>query len=390
VPAAAVTLERRRHKRETIGVVNVRERSVLSAVFGLWLGAIALAAVATPMAQAGTFVDDVLRRQMRFSAADLRALDAGAAVVKTLETPSRQEVAHWGVVHIQAATEHFIERFRDIERFESGPGIPRIGRFGVVPRLDDLASLTLPAEDVEALQRCRPGNCDVKLSAAAMRRFRAEVNWSSPNAARQADAVFREMLLDLVRAYQTNGNEALGHYDDGDETLPVAEVFRALLAGSDLLPARVPALIAYLEAYPRGRPTGAEDFFYWSVVDFGLKPTMRVSHVTIHPLADSPSSDVAYAIAIKQLYASHYFHSTLELRFLVDDRRSSARRGFYLVSITRSRNDGMTGFAGSLLRSIISRRSRAGVRRYLEHVKQQVERAAPTAQLRDAPSGTTR
>jgi hypothetical protein len=112
------------------------------------------------------------------------------------------------------------------------------------------------------------------------------------------------MLLDLVRAYQTNGNEALGHYDDGDETPPVADAFRALLAGSDLLPAPVPALIAYLEDYPRGRPTGAEDFFYWSVVDFGLKPTMRVSHVTIDPLADTPSSDIAYAIAIKQLYAS--------------------------------------------------------------------------------------
>jgi hypothetical protein len=228
----------------------------------------------------------------------------------------------------------------------------------------------------------------VKLSAAAMRRFRTEVNWLSPNAARQADEIFRGMLFDLVRAYQTNGNEALGHYDDGDETLPVADAFRALLAGSDLLPAPVPALIAYLEDYPRGRPTGSEDFFYWSVVDFGLKPTVRVSHVTIDPLADSPSSGVAYAIAIKQLYASHYFHSTLELRFLVNDRQSSVPRGFYLVSITRSRNDGMTGFAGSLLRPIISRRSRNGVRRYLEHVKRQGERLAPTAQPRDAPSAS--
>jgi hypothetical protein len=169
----------------------------------------------------------------------------------------------------------------------------------------------------------------------------------------------------------------------------VPDAFRALLAGSDPLPAPVPALIAYLEDYPRGRPTGSEDFFYWSVVDFGLKPTVRVSHVTIDPLADSSqSSDVAYAIAIKQLYASHYFHSTLELRFLVDDRQSSAQRGFYLVSITHSRNDGMTGFAGSLRRPIISRRSRNGVRRYLEHVKRQVELAAPTAQLRDAPSAS--
>jgi hypothetical protein len=219
----------------------------------------------------------------------------------------------------------------------------------------------------------------MKLSAAAMNRFRKLVNWSSPNAARDANEVVREMILELVRAYQANGNDALGHYDDGGEPLPVAQEFRALLPNGDLLPAPVPALIAYLEDYPRDRPAGAEDFFYWSVVDFGLKPTIRANHVTIYPLSGRPSSNVAYVIAIKQLYASHYFHSTLELRFLVDDSRRPGRSGFYLVSIMRSRNDGMTGFAGSVLRPIINRRSRNAVRRYLEHVQRQVERMASTA-----------
>jgi hypothetical protein len=170
--------------------------------------------------------------------------------------------------------DRFIGRFRDIERFESGPGIPQIGRFSVVPQRQDLASLTLPAEDVEALQRCRPGDCNMKLSAAAMSRFRNQVNWSSPDTARDANEVAREMILELVRAYQANGNDALGHYDDGDASLAVAEEFRALLPNGDLLPAPVPALIAYLKDHPRGRPPGAEDFFYWSVVDFGLKPTI--------------------------------------------------------------------------------------------------------------------
>jgi hypothetical protein len=327
-----------------------------------------------PAAQTAAFVDDLLRRKMRFSPADLRALGAGEAIVKSLETSVRQELAHFGVVHIQASTERFIQRFRDIERFESGSGIPQIGRFSVLPRPEYLAALTLPTEDVEALRRCRLGDCDVKLSAAAMSQFRNNVDWSSPNAVRQANEVARGMLFALVRQYQMEGNEALGHYDDGDETLQVADEFRALLPSRDLLPAPVPALIAYLDDYPRGRPAGAEDFFYWSVVDFGLKPTLRLIHVTIYPMDDRPRSDVAYAIAIKQLYASHYFHSALELRFLVDDGRFG-KRGFYLLSITRSRTDGMTGFTGSFLRPIISRRSRNGVHRYLEHVKRQVERA---------------
>lgn len=233
--------------------------------------------------------------------------------------------------------------------------------------------MTLPAEDVEALRTCRPGDCELKLSAAAMTRISNQVNWSSPNAVGEANEVARGMILDLVRNYEANGNDALGDYDDGDDPVTVADELRALLPSADLLPAPVPALIEYLEDYPHGRPAGAEDFFYWSIVDFGLKPTLRVNHVTTYPVSDRSSSKVAYVIAIKQIYASHYLRSALELRFLVDDERHPGRQGFFLASIARSRIDGMTGITGSLLRPIVNRRARNAIRRYLEHIKRQVE-----------------
>ena len=362
-----------------MAVVNRSKGSALPAQLGLGFLAALMVAVGSLAAQPGSVVDNLLRQKMGFSIADLRALDGGSVVIRSLDTPVREELAHVGVVYVDAPTERFVERFRDIVRFERGPGIPQIGRFSSPPRLEDLESLTLPATDVTALRECRPGDCDVKLSAAAMHRFRNEVDWSSPSAAREADEVAREMILELVRAYQTDGNAALGHYDDGDELLPVAEQFRALLRSGDPLPAPVPALLGYLDDYPQGRPPGAEDFFYWTVVDFGLKLTIRVNHVTIYPLPAIPPSGAAYAIAIKQLYASHYFHTTLELRFLVVDDRRSGRRGASLISVTRSRSDGMTGFKGWLLRPIINRRSRNAVRGYLAHVKRQVERPALSA-----------
>lgn len=336
--------------------------------------------LATPGTAATQLVIDALLGDQRFSVSDMRALRAGEAVVKSLDTPVRQELAHFGVVYLNVSADRFITSFRDIERFESGPGIPQIGRFGTPPRLEDLAGLTLPAKDVSALSKCRPGDCDVKLSSAAMGRFRDRVDWSSPNAASQATAVMRENLLELVRTYQATGNAALGQYDDGGEPVPVAEQFRALLASGLPQPLAMPEMMAYLDDYPRGRPTGASEFYYWSVVDFGLKPTIRVNHVVIQPLPD-PASDVSHVIAIKQLYASHYFHTTLELRILANDSRRTDRLGFHLLSITRSRNDGTTGLTGALLRPIISRRSRNAVRRYLEHMKQQVEtlRVAPSA-----------
>ena len=358
--------------------MNPRNRSFL---FGLpvCLGACWLVAAASLAGQSDLTEDDLLGRQMGFSVADLQLVESGAAVIRSLDSPVREEIAYVGMVYIDVPAEHFIDRFRDIEQFESGPGTPLIGRFSDPPKLEDLALLTLPPGDVAALTKCRPGSCGVKLPVAAIQRFQNEVDWSSPAAAAQADQVAREMILDLIRAYQADGNAALGYYDDGDDPLPVAEHFRGVLAGGDPLPVPVPALIAYLDTYPHGRPAAAEEFFYWALVDFGLKPTIRVNHVTIYPLDRHAAPGVAYAIAIKQLYASHYFYTTLELRFLVDDRRRLGSLDTSLISILRSRSDGMTGFKGLFLRPVIRRRSHDAVRGYLDHVKQQVESPVPAA-----------
>ncbi len=332
-----------------------------------------VAAGAQPAAQPGVFAERFLRQRLQFSAADLRALGTGAAVIKSLETPVRQEIAHVGVVNVNVPAAQFVERFRDIEQFEKGPGVPVLGRFGDVPSIEDVSALTLHADDIEALSACRPGNCDVKLTAPWMARFRSDVKWGSPAAAPQANYIIRDSIVSLVRAYQRTGNSALGEYADGDQPVRVGDQFRALLGSANELPAPVPALFAYLENYPRGRPAGAEDIFYWTIVNFGLKPTIRVNHVVIYPLPDGAPYGTSHVIAIKQLYASHYFHTTLELRFLVNDDRPG-RRGFYLLSVTRARTDGMTGFKGLLLRPIVRGRSRDAVRGYLEHVKRQVER----------------
>lgn len=344
-------------------------RAVPSLILGVVCIAGMMFGIAAPAAQSGAFIDDLLRRE-RFSAADVRAVNAGTAVVHSLETPVRQELAHFGVVHINAPADRFIERFRDIERFESGPGVPQIRRFAIPPRLEDLAPLKLPPKDITALRHCRPAACDVNLSNDAIGRFRREVNWSAPTAAADAERLAKGLMLGTLLSYQSQGNAGLGRYEHDHDPIIVADEFRALLTTGHTLPIPMPALIAYLNDYPKNRPTGAEDLFYWSVVDFGLKPTVRVNHVVIYPPPGKPSG-VSHVIAIKQLYATHYFHTTLELRFLVEDPR---RAGFYLVSITRSRSDGTTGFAGSLLRPIINRRSRSAVRGYLEHLKGQVER----------------
>jgi hypothetical protein len=341
-----------------------------------------LLAVTSAAATSESFVQTVLQQE-QFSSADLQALAAGHAVVKTLDTPVRQELAYFGSVYIHAPAARFVQRFGHIEQFERGPGTPQIGRLGVPPAASDVASLTLPDKDLAGLADCRPGSCDLKLPASAMTAFRTGVEWTSPNAPARANDKVRTFVLDLVRDYQANGNAALGVYDDREEAITASREFRALLTSGHPLPLAVPELMTFLNDYPRNRPAGVEDFFYWSMVDFGLKQTLRVSHVMVYALPARPSG-VSHVLAIKQLYASHYFRTSLELRFLVEDERRPARDRFHLFSLTRTRIDGTTGLKGSLLRPIVSRRSRNAVRGYLEHMKRQVELNEPASPA-DAP-----
>jgi hypothetical protein len=111
----------------------------------------------------------------------------------------------------------------------------------------------------------------------------------------------------------------------------------------------MPNMRQYLLEYPRVMIPDATSFLYWQETEFGLKPTIRISHLTIR---ENPEDTV---IASKMLYASHYFWTGLEVRMLLPDPARGA--GFWFVTVSRSRADGLSGFTGIFVR----RRVRSGV-----------------------------
>ena len=201
------------------------------------------------------------------------------------------------------------------------------------------------------------------------------------------------MILELVHAYQANGNAALGRYDDGGEPLTVAEQFRALLTSSKELPhsgAGAHRVSGPVPAQPPRRRGG-----------FLLLVGGR-----LWPQTDPPGQPCDHSIRWQPDRSASRMssRSSSSMRATISTPPSSCgfsptmtagpdRRGFYLLSIIRSRSDGTTGLKGSLLRPIISRRSRNAVRGYLEYLKRQVERPASApflsrfSQPSDRPSG---
>jgi hypothetical protein len=83
-------------------------------------------------------------------------------------------------------------------------------------------------------------------------------------------------------------------------------------------------------------------------VKFGLKPTLRV--VQMVTMRGGSAGPIAYAIAEKQLYSSHYFETALDLSFCIRGSDDPKQPGFYLIMAMGSEQAGLTGVKGSIVR----------------------------------------
>jgi len=342
-------------------------RRLAAAWPGVVLATALLAAQPAPERGPRTFFQQVAG----FTADDLAALDAGRAVVKAMDTPTRGEVALVGGVHIGTTKEHTLAYFEELSKYEDGEVVLQAGRFGPTPSVSDVARLTLDEDDIDELRDCRPGRCGVKLGAIGIEAF-AKVDWSSPTAADQVTELARERLVDYVTAYLARGDEALITYDDGGKPLPLAGEWRGLLANSPYFYQYLPNLQRYLESFPRATLPGAVSFITWSKISFQLKPTIVLTHVVVYRDPGRPDRVV---IAQKQIYASHYFEGALILTVLVDTPAADGAPGIDVVYVARSRGDLLKGTFGGLTKSVVEREVRTGTETALQTIKDSLEEA---------------
>jgi hypothetical protein len=301
-------------------------------------------------------------------------IDDGRPVAKVLSWGAASEVYVFGAVYIDGPPATYLKLARDVSRLKGTEGYLAIGELPAAPTSADLSGLTLDPDDIKALKSCREGDCDVQLPTSSIQAFKDAVNWSQPDAAAQVNGLARGMVLDLVREYRRGGNMALGVYRDKQHPARVADQFETMVSRSATLPEILPELRNYLLNYPDADLSGADSFFYWEKVNFGLKPTIRVNHGVIYHAGD-PAGGIS-AVAIKQLYASHYFHTALDVSVCVSDAAKPERHGFYLLTLKSSEQDGLTGPKGSILRKIVVDKTRSGLEKALAGIKDMIEHPA--------------
>ena len=296
------------------------------------------------------------------------AIRSGKAVAKVVESRTPDEVFVFGSVYVEASPEKYVELASDVDALRKLPGYLAIQSFSDPPQLSDLAGFTLEKQDIEELKNCQVGHCQVQLPTEAMEGFKQSIDWSAPDVADRVNHLARQMAFQSLLNYMKGGNTALGVYRDKNHPAAVAETFETLITRLSALPVYLPELNEYLLEYPKAKSDKVQAGFYWEEVNFGLKPTFRIVQRVVYRGA-SPS-DPAYAIAEKQLYASHYFESALDLTVCV---RDAQRPGFYIITVKGSKQAGLTGLKGSIVRKVAVDKARSSLERVLTTVKQRLE-----------------
>ena len=314
-----------------------------------------------------------LFRQAGLTPEQEAAIQAGRPVAKLLSWGGSSEVYAFGAVYIHGSPASFLKAARDVNKLAGTPGYLAIRELPAAATAADLSTLALDPDDIKALSSCREGDCDVQLPASSIRAFHDAVNWSQPDATAQANTLARGMIVTLLREYRRGGNAALGEYRDKDRPALVSQQFETMVGRTSALPDILPELRTYLLSFPTADLAGAESFYYWEKVDFGMKPTIRVNHAVIyHP--QGPGRDIS-VVAIKQLYASHYFHTALDVSVCVESAQGD-RPGFYLLTLKASEQAGLTGVKGSILRKVAVDKMRSSLERGLATIKASIEQPA--------------
>jgi hypothetical protein len=318
----------------------------------------------------GAAPEEFLRTQMQLSAGQIAGVQNGRAFARILPSSNASDIFVSGVVYIHAKPAAYLELMKDMTRWRKVAGYLGAGEFSASPNIRDLNGLSLERDDIEDLKKCSPGDCELQLPEESMESSRASLQWNSPDIAEQVAILAKRGIVRLLKEYKQGGDPALLPYRDKRDPMPPSEQFRSFLGHLELFPRYLPDLNRYLLRYPNSRPEETQDFFYWEKVNFGLKPTIRVNHAIIYRTS---GPQAVHALAIKQLYATHYFQTALDLSFCVPDSTVSGNDGFYLITVKGSRQAGLTGVKGGLVRKVVITRTRESLERALNSIRENLE-----------------
>jgi hypothetical protein len=329
-----------------------------------------------PAQEPGAELQKLLRPKADFDVGDFMALDQGETLIKILPTRERREIALCGMLRLRAPAEMFLQSFRENMTRKSNPAILEIGSFRNPSSLDDLKTLTIDDRHDEDHRQCVVGDCRVKLSAIMIERLQKEVDWTAVDYRLQVTRLLKQMLLDYVRDYFARGDTALIRYDDKAKGIRVADEQQDLMAASSYN-----SLAENPNRSSKPEMGVVENAIVWSKIKFGLKPVIAINHIVIYKRPQNTGAQIL--IVSKQIYANHYFDSSLALTAFLTVPGPNPKS--YLFYENRSRADGLEGAFGRIKRGIIEDKAVGSLKSVLQQTQLSLEARALNPDAAAAP-----
>jgi hypothetical protein len=324
---------------------------------------------AAPVPPGASDVRALLREVANFTDADWAAVENGTPVARILETDSR-EVAIAGAVRIAAPRERLVARLRDVEQLKRSAVVVDVGRFRRPPTAADVAGVPFDDYNLD-VRDCRPGDCRVRLTAEDIDRFRRVVDWRGVDWRTRAASVWREVLAAHAAAYTELGRRGLPVYVNKPEPLNVASELSLLVGNFAFVAPYSPELFAYMKEFGPARPAGTDETLYWTKEDFGVRPVLRISHLTLLPATGGTSPVLAIT---NQVYADHYLDAAMGVTLAIETAAATnAGRSFYMVAVNRARTRSLSGILRRMVRGTVQNRSREAMRKILSATKSGLE-----------------
>lgn len=292
------------------------------------------------------------RPWLQVSDAEHARLASGGIVVRTLPAEDG-EVAVFAAARLQASADALVGWTRSIEELKRSPQVIAVRRFSNPPSLEDLSALTIDDGDLEAIRKCQPGRCEVKLTAGEITALRDVIAGAGAAWKPSAQNEFRRLMLKRVELYRGEGLAALPAYADRPKTVHPRDAFAALVARSPYLTRALPEFAASLAQVGVPSADTVESLLYWSKERFSVgKNVISMTHVQIlRPEGDQSMPKVL--VAGKQIFATHYTNAGFSLTTVLCPSEADT---CYLAYLNRSRLDVLGGVFGGLRRAVLEQR----------------------------------
>jgi len=315
----------------------------------------------------------IFQQKIKLADSDIQRIDQGHVVTKVMESgDTKYGILVFGAVYVNAPVAKATSVISDIKRLTENKvylAVQEFSLIGAPPKLSDFDRLTLENKDIDELQGCKPGECDIQVMN--IEQFKKKVNWQAPDKYAQVNKAVRQRLYEAMNTYLKGGLKSLGSYNDRSQPLNLYAATKSMVDSSFYLPQDKAGEI-YREVldYPEAKAPGAQDLFYWEKIDFGQEPTVRVSHLMLFPQGVGAAKVLA---ANLQLYASRYIRVGLQMFYCIPDTSNPSRPGFYLIEMNDSRMPDFGGMKLGIVRKVATGKATDATRDTLSMYKRMLE-----------------